>query len=68
MADTKNAAQKDGRLHLSDEQLLTLAEQRANRIEDILVTKYGIKDQRIFICAPEIDKSPEATPRVEVVF
>jgi len=68
MAGTKMDTQKDGRLQLSDEEMLTLAEQRANRIEDYLVTKHGIKDKRIFICAPALDKNPVATPRVELVF
>ena len=48
--------------------MLALAEQRANRIEDILVSRHGIKDKRIFICNPEIDDHPEAKPRVEIVF
>ncbi len=68
IADGKIATQKDGRFLTSDEELLTIAEQRADRIEDYLVTQHGIKDKRIFICTPEIDKSPEAKPRVELVF
>jgi len=64
----KIAAQKDGGFALSEAEMLTLAEQRANRIEDYLVTQHGIKDKRIFICAPALDKNPEAPPRVEMVF
>ncbi|MEJ2099946.1 MAG: hypothetical protein P8X68_08205 [Desulfobacterales bacterium] len=53
---------------LSDEEMLALAEQRADRIEDILVSQHGIKNKRIFICKPEIDQDPEGQPRVELVF
>jgi len=53
---------------LSDEEMLALAEQRADRIEDILVSQHGIKSERIFICKPEIDKNPAATPRVDIIF
>ncbi len=72
--DTKSApgrqsdSQKEPRFPLSEEDMLALAEQRADLIEDILVSRHGIKDERIFICKPEIDKSPEAKPRVELVF
>jgi hypothetical protein len=61
-------AQKEPILPLIDENLLDLAERRADQIEDLLVGKHGIKDTRIFICKPEIDKNPDAKPRVELVF
>jgi hypothetical protein len=61
-------APKDTRLPLTDEAMLTLAERRADLIENILVSQHGIKDKRIFICKPEIDKNPDAKPRVELVF
>jgi outer membrane protein OmpA-like peptidoglycan-associated protein len=61
-------ASEDTRLALGDEAILSLAEQRASRIEDILVNQHGIKDKRIFICKPEIDEHPEAKPRVDIVF
>ena len=48
--------------------MLALAERRADQIEDLLVSRYGIKDKRIFICKPEFDKNPDAKPRVELVF
>ena len=64
----QSAALKDARFPLSEEAMLALAEQRADLIEDILVSQHGIKDERIFICKPEIDKSSEAKPRVELVF
>jgi hypothetical protein len=59
---------KDARFPLSDENLLDLAMQRANQIEDILVSRKGITDKRIFICKPEIDENPDGKPRVDLVF
>ena len=64
----QTAASEDTRLPLGDEAILALAERRANRIKDILVSQHGIKNKRIFICKPEIDEHPEAKPRVEIVF
>jgi outer membrane protein OmpA-like peptidoglycan-associated protein len=61
-------AQKDPGFPLTDEAMLQLAQQRADRIKDILVSQHGIKDKRIFICKPEIDTSSEAKSRVELVF
>ena len=61
-------APKGARFPLSEEDILALAEQRADLIEDTLVSRHGIKDERIFICKPEIDKSPDSKPRVELVF
>ncbi len=64
----QSTAPSDNRFPLSEEQMLELAEQRADKIEDILVGQHGINDKRIFICKPEIDKSADAKPRVEMVF
>jgi hypothetical protein len=61
-------APKDTRFPLSEKAMLALAEQRADLMEDVLVNQHGIKDKRIFICKPEIDKDPDAKPRVELVF
>ncbi|MGD2186442.1 MAG: DUF748 domain-containing protein [Desulfobacterales bacterium] len=61
-------APQKARIPLSDEAMLVLAEQRADHIETILVNQHHIKDERIFICKPEIDKNPDAKPRVELVF
>jgi hypothetical protein len=66
--DGQIVAAKDDHSPFSNEAILALAEQRANRIEDILVSQHGIKDKRIFICKPEIDKNSDAKPRVELVF
>jgi hypothetical protein len=67
-ADGQSSAQKNARFPLSEEVMLALAEQRADLIEEILVSRHGIQDDRIFICKPEIDKNPEAKPRVDLVF
>jgi Domain of Unknown Function (DUF748) len=64
----QSAAQKELRFPVTDEVMLRLAQQRADLIKDILVSHYDIKNKRIFICQPEIDKNPEARPRVELVF
>jgi outer membrane protein OmpA-like peptidoglycan-associated protein len=66
--DGQIVAPKDDHFPLSNAAILALAEQRANRIEDILVNQHGIEDKRIFICSPEIDEHPTAKPRVEIVF
>ena len=66
--DGQIVAPKDDHFPLSNAAILALAEQRANRIEDILVNQHGINDKRIFICNPEIDEHPAAKPRVEIVF
>ena len=49
-----------------DEKLLELAKKRAELIEDHLVSQYGIKDKRIFICKPEFDENAEGSPRAEL--
>ncbi len=66
--DGETDAPKDARFPLSDEAMLALAERRAGLMEDILVNQHGIKAKRIFICKPQIDKNPDAKPRVELVF
>ena len=67
-SDGNSGAPAKSRSPLSDEEMLALAEQRADRIEDMLVSQHGIKNNRIFICKPEIDQDPEGQPRVELVF
>jgi len=68
VSDGSNGTPEKDRSAISDEEMLALAEQRADRIEDILVSQHGIKSKRIFICKPEIDNSPAAMPRVEIIF
>ena len=55
-------------VQLSPEQLEALAESRSMAIKDLLVGQYGIKDDRILLCHPEIDKTPGGKPRAEILF
>jgi hypothetical protein len=50
----------------TDAALLTLAQNRMNRIEDHLVKLNGIEAKRIIACEPEIDKTADAKPRVDL--
>ncbi|TDO98994.1 DUF748 domain-containing protein [Marinomonas balearica] len=50
-----------------DAYLNSLANERANSLKDYLVNK-GIASNRIFVCAPKIDRDEDATPRVELKF
>jgi outer membrane protein OmpA-like peptidoglycan-associated protein len=53
---------------LPPEQLEALAEARSMAIKDLLVDRYGIKDDRILLCHPEIDKTAGGKPRAEILF
>ena len=50
-----------------DNQLLDLAQKRAESIKDHLIGLYKIDNKRIFICKPELDKNAEAPPRAELL-
>jgi outer membrane protein OmpA-like peptidoglycan-associated protein len=50
-----------------DNQLLELAQKRAESIKDHLIGLYEIENKRIFICKPELDKNSEAPPRAELL-
>jgi hypothetical protein len=50
-----------------DDKLLELARKRAEVIEDHLVSDYEIKNNRIFICKPELDQDAEGQPRAELL-
>ena len=53
---------------VSAEQLEAIAAARSDAIKDVLVSQYGIEDDRVLICHPEIDKTPAGTPRAEILF
>ena len=55
-------------VQLPPEQLEALAKARSMAIKDILVVQHEIKDDRILLCHPEIDKASEAKPRAEILF
>jgi outer membrane protein OmpA-like peptidoglycan-associated protein len=55
-------------VQLPPEQLEELAKSRSMAIKDLLVGQYGIKDDRILLCHPEIDKTAGGKPRAEILF
>jgi len=55
-------------VQLTLEQLEELARSRSMAIKDLLVAQYGIKDDRILLCHPEIDKTAKGKPRAEILF
>jgi outer membrane protein OmpA-like peptidoglycan-associated protein len=55
-------------VQLPPEQLEELAKSRSMAIKDLLVGQYGIKDDRILLCHPEIDKTSAGKPRAEILF
>jgi hypothetical protein len=52
---------------ISDEALLELAKARSETIKGRLVENHQIDPARLFICHPQIDKSEEGKPRVEIL-
>lgn len=46
--------------------LEALAKQRAENIKSILVNSYSVQPNQLFICHPELERSAEAIPRVEL--
>lgn len=51
---------------IPDEQLLSLARQRAEAVEDYLVRQHGLSASRTAICRPVIDTGETAIPRVDL--
>jgi hypothetical protein len=43
-----------------------LAKQRAEKIKSTLVNRYGAKPNQLFICHPDLDRTAEGNPRVEI--
>lgn len=46
--------------------LEALAKQRAESIKSLLVKSYAVLPKQLFVCHPELDRSEEATARVEM--
>ncbi len=75
-AKEKKAAQKEAEQagegeaeplpEVPDEQLLQLAKQRAETVEDYLVTAHGVSASRAAVCRPVIDSDKAALPRVDL--
>jgi hypothetical protein len=51
---------------VADEQLLALAKDRAERVQDYLVKQQGVSASRTAVCRPLIDVQQEAAPRVDL--
>jgi hypothetical protein len=49
-----------------DEVLLDFARERAKLVKEWLVTQHSIDHQRIYLCLPEIDETPDKEPYVEL--
>ncbi len=52
---------------ITDEQLLSIAKERAFVVKDILIEKHGIDSGRLISCKPEIDSDTKDKPRVELL-
>jgi hypothetical protein len=52
---------------VSDEILLDFAKQRAELVKESLVKEHGIAHERIYLCLPDIDETPEKSPYVELL-
>ncbi|MBL3601323.1 MAG: DUF748 domain-containing protein [gamma proteobacterium endosymbiont of Lamellibrachia anaximandri] len=52
---------------VTNEKLLELARQRAESVEDYLVTKHAVDPSRTAVCRPELDENEKAAPRVDVL-
>ncbi len=46
--------------------LLALAKARAQHIQDMLMTRFGLNSERLFLCQAEIDAADDAKPRLEM--
>jgi hypothetical protein len=52
---------------ITDEELQELAKERARLVKDSLVNVHGVEHDRIYLCLPAIDKTPEKGPFVELL-
>ncbi len=52
---------------VSDEVLLDFARERAKLVKESLVKKHSINHERIYLCLPEIDETPDKEPYVELL-
>tara|TARA_R110000787_G_scaffold38537_10_gene96981 strand:- start:1459 stop:4494 length:3036 start_codon:yes stop_codon:yes gene_type:complete len=46
--------------------LLALSKQRGEAVKSRLVRQHGVKEDRLFLCAPKVDDTENATPRAEI--
>ncbi|UCD91050.1 MAG: DUF748 domain-containing protein [Desulfobacterales bacterium] len=66
--DKKDKEKKPEAPPVTKKNLEDLARERAKAIENILVSKHGIDNSRIFICHPKIETVNNNNPRVELIF
>jgi hypothetical protein len=75
LATQKKDAEKSGQkqeakaeeITVSDDVLIDFAKERAKLFKESLVKQHSIDHERIFLCLPEIDESPEKDPYVELL-
>ena len=46
--------------------LLALSKQRGEAVKSRLVRQHGVREERLFLCAPKVDETENATPRAEI--
>ena len=70
-ADKKKSASKQEKPitldTITDEMLLELAKARSESAKGRLVNGYQIAPEKLFVCHPQIDKSNEGKPRIEIL-
>ncbi len=52
---------------IADDKLLELAQSRGEAVKDHLIERLGISEDRLFLCAPKIEKGDSAEPRVDLL-
>jgi hypothetical protein len=75
LAAQKKAEEKAGieqkasviEITVSDEVLLDFARERAKLVKESLVKQHSINHERIYLCLPEIDETPDKKPYVELL-
>jgi len=66
-ADAEQAGEAAAAPQVSDEQLQTLANGRAEAVKEHLVRQRNIGPERLFICHPEVERNSEAEPQVKLL-
>jgi len=64
-ATDRQALQQAGKA-AGEDALLALAKARAQHIRDMLMTRFALDSERLFLCQPEIDSADDAQPRLEM--
>ena len=64
-ADEGEAVATMETVKLTDEEMLTLSQQRGAAVKDFLVNEGGVDPERLILCSPGVDKKDDAKPRVD---